>query len=164
MLVAQLLPFIKSLCSRKWTDEDIVEDVQFLRDELTANFESLTYAFFLTSSCFDPDCFCTGPGKSTQPSWHRAILSGHPYTSRTCFGRRTPASSVIRIMLNLSARFVSLMTLIRLTRSILYRLQDVGQDLARVKGRHSTCGRIARHRAAREIFRSGKEVSSILLT
>jgi len=42
MLVAQLLPFAKSLCTRKWTDEDILEDVQFLRDELTANFDSLT--------------------------------------------------------------------------------------------------------------------------
>ena len=42
MLVAQLLPFVKSLCSRKWTDEDIVEDVQFLRDELKANFNSLS--------------------------------------------------------------------------------------------------------------------------
>ncbi len=44
MLVVQLLPFVKSLSTRKWTDEDIVEDVQFLRDELKANFDSLTYA------------------------------------------------------------------------------------------------------------------------
>ncbi|KAI0670643.1 ATPase V1 complex subunit H [Trametes maxima] len=42
MLVAQLLPFAKNLSSRKWTDEDIVEDIQFLRDELSARFESLT--------------------------------------------------------------------------------------------------------------------------
>ncbi|KAF7295144.1 V-type proton ATPase subunit H [Mycena indigotica] len=53
MLVAQLLPFAKNLCSRKWSDEDIVEDVQFLRDELTANFQSLTtydeYSSQLTS-------------------------------------------------------------------------------------------------------------------
>ncbi|KAF7322657.1 V-type proton ATPase subunit H [Mycena chlorophos] len=42
MLVAQLLPFAKNLCTRKWSDEDILEDVQFLRDELTANFQSLT--------------------------------------------------------------------------------------------------------------------------
>ncbi|KLO12002.1 ATPase, V1 complex, subunit H [Schizopora paradoxa] len=42
MLVVQLLPFVKSLSNRKWTDEDIIEDVQFLRDELTANFDSLT--------------------------------------------------------------------------------------------------------------------------
>ncbi|KAL0071655.1 H(+)-transporting V1 sector ATPase subunit H [Marasmius tenuissimus] len=42
MLVAQLLPFAKNLCTRKLGDEDIVEDVQFLRDELAANFQSLT--------------------------------------------------------------------------------------------------------------------------
>ncbi|KAI0085440.1 ATPase V1 complex subunit H [Irpex rosettiformis] len=42
MLVAQLLPFVKNLSTRKWTDEDIVEDVQYLRDELTARFDSLT--------------------------------------------------------------------------------------------------------------------------
>ncbi|KAJ3762955.1 armadillo-type protein [Lentinula raphanica] len=42
MLVAQLLPFVKNLSGRKWTDEDIIEDVQYLRDELAANFQSLT--------------------------------------------------------------------------------------------------------------------------
>ncbi|KAG6812765.1 hypothetical protein H0H92_000680 [Tricholoma furcatifolium] len=42
MLVAKLLPFAKNLCTRKWQDEDVLEDVQFLRDELTANFQSLT--------------------------------------------------------------------------------------------------------------------------
>ena len=42
MLVAQVLPFAKNLCTRKWTDEDILEDVQFLRDELKLNFDSLT--------------------------------------------------------------------------------------------------------------------------
>jgi V-type H+-transporting ATPase subunit H len=41
MLVARLLPFVKNVCSRKWSDEDIIEDIQFLRDELTANFQSL---------------------------------------------------------------------------------------------------------------------------
>lgn len=42
MLVAELLPFVKNLFTRKWTDEDIIEDIQFLKDELTANFQSLT--------------------------------------------------------------------------------------------------------------------------
>ncbi|KAG9318161.1 ATPase V1 complex subunit H [Chiua virens] len=42
MLVAQLLPFSKNLCARKFSDEDILEDVQFVRDELEHNFESLT--------------------------------------------------------------------------------------------------------------------------
>ena len=42
MLVAQLLPFAKSLATRKWTDEDILEDIEFVRDELKARFDSLT--------------------------------------------------------------------------------------------------------------------------
>jgi V-type H+-transporting ATPase subunit H len=42
MLVAQLLPFVNNLATRKWSDGDILEDVQFLRDELNARFESLT--------------------------------------------------------------------------------------------------------------------------
>jgi len=42
MLVAQLLPFIRNLLSRKWADEEILEDLQFLRDELTKGFESLS--------------------------------------------------------------------------------------------------------------------------
>lgn len=41
-MVAQLLPFVKNLATRKWSDEDILEDVHFLRDELEARFESLT--------------------------------------------------------------------------------------------------------------------------
>lgn len=52
MLVAQLLPFAKNLCSRKFTDDDIIEDVQFLRDELNANFQSLTYVQFLVMLSF----------------------------------------------------------------------------------------------------------------
>ncbi|KAH7927742.1 ATPase V1 complex subunit H [Leucogyrophana mollusca] len=42
MLVAELLPFSKNLSARKWSDEDILEDIQFVRDELESNFESLT--------------------------------------------------------------------------------------------------------------------------
>jgi V-type H+-transporting ATPase subunit H len=42
MLVAKLLPFVKNLAGRKWSDEEIMEDIIFLRDELTTNFESLT--------------------------------------------------------------------------------------------------------------------------
>ena len=42
MLVAQPLPFSKNLSTRKFSDDDILEDVQFVRDELERNFESLT--------------------------------------------------------------------------------------------------------------------------
>ncbi|TEB36033.1 ATPase, V1 complex, subunit H [Coprinellus micaceus] len=42
MLVCQLLPFSKNLATRKWTDEDILEDIKFVKEELTTRFESLT--------------------------------------------------------------------------------------------------------------------------
>lgn len=42
MLVAKLLPFVKTLQSRKWSDEEIKEDVDFLVDELKSSFEGLT--------------------------------------------------------------------------------------------------------------------------
>ncbi|SCV71423.1 BQ2448_3011 [Microbotryum intermedium] len=42
MLVAKLLPFVKTLASRKWSDDEIKEDVEFLVEELTKSFEELT--------------------------------------------------------------------------------------------------------------------------
>ncbi|CCO31419.1 V-type H+-transporting ATPase 54 kD subunit [Rhizoctonia solani AG-1 IB] len=42
MLVAKLLPFCKNLTTRKWTDEEILDDITFLRDLLQQSFESLT--------------------------------------------------------------------------------------------------------------------------
>ncbi|KAJ3501757.1 hypothetical protein NLJ89_g9198 [Agrocybe chaxingu] len=42
MLVCQLLPFVKNLAARKWSDEDILEDVVFLKEELNTRFQSLT--------------------------------------------------------------------------------------------------------------------------
>lgn len=50
MLVAQLLPFVKNLSQRKWSDEDIGGDVQFLKEELTTHFQNLTYVFLLSLS------------------------------------------------------------------------------------------------------------------
>ncbi|KAF8064414.1 armadillo-type protein [Lyophyllum atratum] len=41
MLDAQLLPFLKNLSTRKWQDDDVLEDVQFLRDELNADSQIL---------------------------------------------------------------------------------------------------------------------------
>ena len=81
MLVAQLLPFAKNLCTRKWTDEDIIEDVQFLRDELKARFESLTYVV----SYYPSEQYLTVPLYSSNPSLeHRTydeytseLTSGH---------------------------------------------------------------------------------------
>lgn len=42
MLVAKLLPFVKTLQTRKFADEEIKEDVDFLVDELKNSFEGLT--------------------------------------------------------------------------------------------------------------------------
>ena len=43
MVVAKLLQFVKALAGRKWTDQEIVEDLSFLQDELQASFDQLTY-------------------------------------------------------------------------------------------------------------------------
>lgn len=42
MFTTKLLPFVTSLQSRKWSDEEIVEDVDYLKDELTNRLEGLT--------------------------------------------------------------------------------------------------------------------------
>lgn len=45
MLVAKLLPFTENLSTRKWSDSDIVEDIDYLKNELQENFHSLRYSF-----------------------------------------------------------------------------------------------------------------------
>ena len=42
MLVTELLPFIRNLSTRKWSDEEIPDDLTFLKEQLTKNFESLS--------------------------------------------------------------------------------------------------------------------------
>ena len=74
MLVAQLLPFVKNLSTRKWSDEDIVEDVQFLRDELSARFESLTYVIFTRGTSFSNTYH---PLNSTYDEYRSELQSGH---------------------------------------------------------------------------------------
>ena len=49
MLVAQVLPYVRSLATRKLSDEELVEDVQFLKEELGEKFESLTCADLFSS-------------------------------------------------------------------------------------------------------------------
>jgi V-type H+-transporting ATPase subunit H len=43
MVVAKLLNFTKALSGRKWTDQEISEDLSFLQEELQASFDQLTY-------------------------------------------------------------------------------------------------------------------------
>ncbi|KAF7725716.1 H(+)-transporting V1 sector ATPase subunit H [Apophysomyces ossiformis] len=42
MLVARLLPFVEHLSERKWSDPEVVEDIDYIKGELQTNFENLT--------------------------------------------------------------------------------------------------------------------------
>ncbi|OLL25566.1 V-type proton ATPase subunit H [Neolecta irregularis DAH-3] len=42
MLVARVLDLTNNLAKRKWSDTEIIEDLQFINEELTCNFEQLT--------------------------------------------------------------------------------------------------------------------------
>jgi V-type H+-transporting ATPase subunit H len=73
MLVARLLPFAKNLSTRKWSDEDIVEDVQFLQDELYTNFQSLTWVDSIPKSVsVIDDTICR-----TYDEYTSELTSGH---------------------------------------------------------------------------------------
>ncbi|KAG2234813.1 hypothetical protein INT48_006730 [Thamnidium elegans] len=42
MLVARLLPFTENLSSRKWSDTDVLEDINYVKERLQEDFQSLT--------------------------------------------------------------------------------------------------------------------------
>ena len=42
MFTTKLLPFVTSLKSRQWSDEEIIEDIDYLKDELNAKLDGLT--------------------------------------------------------------------------------------------------------------------------
>jgi V-type H+-transporting ATPase subunit H len=42
MAAAKLLAFTENLSARKWSDGDILEDVNYLKAELEENFQTLT--------------------------------------------------------------------------------------------------------------------------
>ncbi|KAG1049647.1 hypothetical protein G6F43_008036 [Rhizopus delemar] len=42
MLVSKLLPFTENLSARKWSDSDILEDIDFVKERLQEDFQSLT--------------------------------------------------------------------------------------------------------------------------
>ncbi|KAI9356848.1 armadillo-type protein [Pilaira anomala] len=42
MLVSRLLPFTENLSSRKWSDTDILEDINYVKERLQEDFQSLT--------------------------------------------------------------------------------------------------------------------------
>lgn len=45
MLVAKLLPLCEHLATRKWTDQEISDDIEFTQTELQQNFQSLTQVY-----------------------------------------------------------------------------------------------------------------------
>lgn len=47
MLVVKLLPFMENLSSRKWSDSDILEDIDYVKERLQENFQSLTWVRIL---------------------------------------------------------------------------------------------------------------------
>lgn len=42
MLTSKLLPFVVSLQSRRWSDEEITDDLEYLKTELSSRLENLT--------------------------------------------------------------------------------------------------------------------------
>lgn len=97
MLVARLLPFAKNLCTRKFSDEDILEDVQFLKDELTINFQSLTYVIHLFRFVDGGWnglllSFFSGHTTSIALSLPPDTYRGRLYMNRSISGRRTQQS------------------------------------------------------------------------
>ena len=88
MLIAQFLPFIKNLAASKWSDEGILEDIQFVRDELEANFASLTWVVLTGYSSFCITLY-TGRMTSTSRNSPMTICRGHRSTNRRNFGAKT---------------------------------------------------------------------------
>lgn len=43
MFTSKLLPFVNSLQNRKWSDDEVVEDLDFLKHELQSRLEGLRY-------------------------------------------------------------------------------------------------------------------------
>jgi len=96
MVVAKLLQFIKALSARKWTDQEIVEDLSFLQDELQASFDQLTYPPGPSPPKIEnPERpILTGIGHlmSTPPSLNPDIYRGHRPIAATISGAKMPPS------------------------------------------------------------------------
>ena len=89
MLVAQVLPYVRSLATRKLSDEELVEDVQFLKEELGEKFESLTCTDLFFSWLALICAYCLEPTMNMSRSSNQGISHGLQSTNRTRSGRRT---------------------------------------------------------------------------
>lgn len=101
MLVAQLLPFVKNLVGRKWSDEDILEDVQFLKEELTTRFHTLTYVMHSAICCVRLTNFIA-PMTNTPRKSLPAICHGHLFMNLMISGKKMLPNSMRRTLNNSS--------------------------------------------------------------
>ncbi len=95
MLVQKVLPFVKSLSSRKWSDDDIVEDITYLKTELKERLEGLTWvpsegrgSIIGIGADHLPAVASAAHTTSTRPRSRAGTCPGRQRTSRTTFGRR----------------------------------------------------------------------------
>ena len=88
MVGHKVMNLCDTLLARKWSDEDIVEDLQYLRDELEKNVQKLRFV--------DVDRFFVdrlAPGMSIRRSCARVNWSGPHRTRAIISGRRMPSDS-----------------------------------------------------------------------
>ena len=90
MVVAKLLNFTKALSGRKWTDQEISEDLSFLQEELQASFDQLTY--MQTESQFLMLEHLT----SIRQNLNQVICHGHRLIAVKNFGEKMLLNSPIK--------------------------------------------------------------------
>jgi V-type H+-transporting ATPase subunit H len=91
MVVAKLFQFTKALSGRKWTDQEIQEDLSFLQEELQASFDQLTYypsGIHLISV----------HSMNMHLNWSRVISHGHPLIAMNSSGKKMLVNSQSKII------------------------------------------------------------------
>lgn len=78
MFVVRLLPFVQSLGERKWSDEDIVEDIDYLKEELKSRLEGLTWV--PAESLLTPEHTTSTSPRLSLDTWS-GLLHTNPTTS-----------------------------------------------------------------------------------
>ena len=68
MLVAKLLPLCEHLATRKWTDQEISDDIEFTQTELQQNFQSLT-TFEVYASELETGMLQWSPSHTSENFW-----------------------------------------------------------------------------------------------
>jgi len=94
MVVANLLNFTKALSGRKWTDQEISEDLSFLQEELQASFDQLTYPLISKESSFDELEHLT----SIRQNSNQVTFRGHHLIAMKNSGGKMPLNSLNKII------------------------------------------------------------------